>query len=57
MSETQSIANETAVPCPKCSTHMALAAVIPHPVNTGIMRHTFVCAPCNQTRSYMLPAK
>jgi hypothetical protein len=36
---------------------MVLAAVIPHAINAGIMRHTFLCEPCNQTRSYMLPTQ
>jgi hypothetical protein len=35
---------------------MALAAVTPHPVATQLARHTYVCARCNQTKTYILPA-
>jgi hypothetical protein len=50
-------AAETATaPCPKCGTGMALAAVTPHPVATQLARHTYVCARCNQTKTYILPA-
>jgi predicted RNA-binding Zn-ribbon protein involved in translation (DUF1610 family) len=46
----------TAAPCPKCGTTMVLAAITPHPVATRMERHTFLCAKCNQTKTYMLPA-
>jgi hypothetical protein len=34
---------------------MVLAVVIPHPVALRLARHTYVCANCNQTQSYILP--
>jgi hypothetical protein len=48
--------NATA-PCPKCTTTMVLAAVTPHPIATHMERHTYLCAKCNQTKTYMLPAQ
>jgi hypothetical protein len=47
---------ETA-PCPKCATPMVLGFIAPHPKNARMEKHTFLCAKCNQTRSYALPAK
>jgi predicted RNA-binding Zn-ribbon protein involved in translation (DUF1610 family) len=47
----------TTAPCPKCATTMVLAAITPHPIATQMQRHTFLCAKCNQTKTYMLPAK
>lgn len=44
-------------PCPKCTTLMVLAVITPHPANARMEKHTFLCAKCNQTRSYALPAK
>jgi hypothetical protein len=44
-------------PCPKCATLMVLAAITPHPIASHMVRHTFLCATCNQTKTYMLPAK
>lgn len=44
-------------PCPKCATSMVLAFIAPHPMNARMEKHTFLCAKCNQTRSYVLPAK
>jgi hypothetical protein len=35
---------------------MTLAAVTPHPVATQLARHTYLCVPCNQTKTYVLPA-
>jgi hypothetical protein len=35
---------------------MVLAAVTPHPVATQLARHTYLCAGCNQTKTYVLPA-
>jgi hypothetical protein len=36
---------------------MVLAAVMPHPINAQIERHTYFCGRCNQTRTYVLQAK
>jgi hypothetical protein len=47
----------TSAPCPKCTTIMVLAAVTPHPIAVHMHRHTYLCAKCNQTKTYMLPAK
>jgi ribosomal protein S27AE len=44
-------------PCPKCATTMVLAAITPHPIATHMERYTFLCGKCNQTKTYMLPAK
>jgi hypothetical protein len=44
-------------PCPKCATAMVLAAITPHPIAAKMERHTFLCAKCNQTKTYMLPAR
>jgi hypothetical protein len=44
-------------PCPKCATAMVLAANTPHPIAAKMERHTFLCAKCNQTKTYMLPAR
>lgn len=43
--------------CPACGTGMILAAVVPHAINDRMERHTFVCARCNQTRTYIVPIK
>ena len=43
-------------PCPKCASGMVLAAITPHPKNNQMDRHTYLCAICNQTRTYVLPA-
>jgi hypothetical protein len=50
---------DTAVtaPCPKCATPMVLAAMTPHPIAKNMERHTFLCAECNQTKTYVLPVK
>ena len=45
-----------AVSCPKCRTDMIYVTAIPHPTATQMLRTTFVCYPCNQTRAYMLSA-
>ena len=42
-------------PCPKCRTTMVLACTTPHQVNPNMLRHTFLCSTCNQTRTYALP--
>lgn len=46
---------EQAAPCPKCDTGMVLAAITPHPVALQLARHTYLCARCNQTKTYVLP--
>ncbi len=51
------VASGTTAPCPKCGTTMLLAAVTPHPIAAHMKRHTFLCAKCNQTKTYMLPAQ
>jgi hypothetical protein len=48
-------AGQTA-PCPKCASDMVLACISPHPKNVQMDRHTYLCAMCNQTRTYVLPA-
>jgi hypothetical protein len=50
-------ANETIMPCPKCGTHMALKAVLPHPIIAGMKRHAYVCVPCDRARTYYQPSK
>lgn len=47
--------DETTAPCPKCRSDMALAAITPHPVAQQLARHTYLCTPCNQTKTYILP--
>jgi hypothetical protein len=51
----QAATNEQAAPCPKCDTGMVLAAITPHPVALQLARHTYLCARCNQTKTYILP--
>ena len=34
---------------------MALAVVIPHPMSPQLAKHTYLCASCNQTKTYILP--
>jgi hypothetical protein len=43
--------------CPKCATTMVPAAITPHPIVAHMERHTFLCAKCNQTKTYMLLAQ
>jgi hypothetical protein len=50
----QVVPSETTAPCPKCRQDMVLAVVIPHPVARQLARHTFLCASCNQTKTYIL---
>jgi hypothetical protein len=45
----------TLAPCPKCRSGMIQVAITPHPVAPRMLRHTYVCRTCNQTRTYMLP--
>jgi hypothetical protein len=51
----QAAIKETTAPCPRCQTVMTLAVVIPHPVAPLLARHTYLCARCNQTKTYILP--
>ena len=48
-------AKATTAPCPKCRADMALVVVTPHPIATEMERHTYLCKPCNQTKTYVLP--
>jgi hypothetical protein len=34
---------------------MVLAVVIPHPIASQLAKHTYLCASCNQTKTYILP--
>jgi len=43
-------------PCPKCRADMTLVVITPHPIAPGMDRHTYLCRPCNQTKTYILPA-
>jgi hypothetical protein len=42
--------------CPKCQSGMMQVAITPHPIAPRMLRHTYFCSVCNQTRTYMLPA-
>jgi hypothetical protein len=53
----QTATSATTAPCPKCRTGMVLAVVIPHPVASQLARHTYLCANCNQTKTYILPVE
>ena len=44
----------TKAPCPKCRTEMAYVTAIAHRVLPEMTRATFLCVPCNQTKTYML---
>ena len=41
--------------CPKCKSVMHFVTRSPHPIAHGMMRHTYLCEKCNQTKTYMLP--
>jgi transposase-like protein len=56
MGDPRLVAAHTTTPCPKCNASMVLATVIPHQINSGMTRHTYVCERCNQTRTYILQA-
>jgi hypothetical protein len=45
----------TTAPCPKCRADMILVVVTPHPIAPEMERHTYLCRPCNQTKTYVLP--
>jgi hypothetical protein len=47
--------NEQLAPCPTCNTDMVLAAITPYPATLQLARHTYLCATCNQTKTYVLP--
>ena len=51
----QAATSATTAPCPKCRADMVLAVVIAHPVASQLAKHTYLCAQCNQTKSYILP--
>ena len=53
---TEAVGAAQTAPCPKCAFGMELAAITPHPKNDRMDRHTYLCAVCNQTRTYVLPA-
>src|SRR3954463_9344944 len=47
--------DETTARCPKCRSDMTLAAITTHPLAQQLARHTYLCATCNQTKTYILP--
>jgi hypothetical protein len=47
--------SETTAPCPRCKREMVLAVAIPHPIAPLLARHTYLCANCNRTNTYVLP--
>jgi hypothetical protein len=51
----EALISQTAAPCPKCRADMVLAVVTPHPISSQLARHTYLCANCNQTKTYVLP--
>jgi DNA-directed RNA polymerase subunit RPC12/RpoP len=51
----ESATAETAAACPKCGSDMVLAVVTPLPVASQLGKHTYLCAKCNQTTTYILP--
>jgi len=51
----QAATTEATAPCPACHSDMVLAVVTPHPVAPQLGRHTYLCAKCNQTKTYILP--
>jgi len=40
--------------CPKCRTVMIYVAALPYPKSPTMLKTTFVCYACNQTRNYAL---
>jgi C4-type Zn-finger protein len=48
-------ADATQAPCPKCHSTMIHVTNIRHPFAPNMMKSTFVCRPCNRTRTYILP--
>jgi hypothetical protein len=53
----EALTNEAIAPCPKCRADMVLAVVTPHPIATQLARYTYLCANCNQTKTYVLPVE
>jgi hypothetical protein len=51
----QAATNEQTASCPKCDTNMVLVVITAHPLSVQLARHTYLCAKCNQTKSYILP--
>jgi DNA-directed RNA polymerase subunit RPC12/RpoP len=51
----ESATAEAAAACPKCGSDMLLAVVTPLPVASQLGKHTYLCAKCNQTTTYILP--
>jgi len=49
-------AKDMSAPCPTCRAGMMFVAALPHPHAPAMRRTVFLCAPCNQTRNYMLSA-
>lgn len=47
-------AKDMSAPCPKCRTAMSFVVALPHPHAPAMRRTVFVCAACNQTRTYSL---
>jgi hypothetical protein len=43
--------------CQKCGDEMVMAAITSHPINTRMERQTFLCANCNQTKTFVVPTK
>src|SRR5271155_595358 len=43
--------------CAERATSMVLVATAPHPITADEERHNFLCANCNQTKTYVLPPK
>ena len=50
----QAATNGQTASCPKCDTNMVLAVITAHPLSVQLARHTYLCAKCNQTKSYFL---
>jgi hypothetical protein len=46
---------DTHAPCPKCGTIMSLVVVTPHPIAANMLRRTYLCTTCNQTKTYVRP--
>jgi hypothetical protein len=46
----------TVTPCPRCRSAMIHVADASHPVAREMQRSVYLCRPCNQTKTYILPA-
>src|SRR5262245_26845993 len=51
----QAATRDATAPCPRCQADMVLAVAIPHPIAPLLARHTYLCASCNRTKTYILP--